>query len=75
MEVLDGLAVVGVDDFGSGIRRAVDAEVGVADGGVSPDLARGGGGVHSAFSVRCTGLRRDKIDCTGGEEYLAGMAG
>lgn len=72
--MVDGLALVGVDDLGICIGRVVVAEVGVeeptgvANGVESFDLTCCGG-AHSAFSIRCTGLRLDKIDCTGGAEY------
>ena len=80
---VDGLRpLVGVPffDFGSGSWRAVTTEIGVEDFGVpergvpSPDLGFGGGGFHSAFSLRWTGRCLERIDWTGGA-YLEGIGG
>ena len=57
--------------LGSGSGRAVCAEVGVLEFFGVADLEPGieesrGGGAHSLSSMRCTGRRRERIDCTGG---------
>lgn len=66
-EVLERVVVAGL-----GTRRAgctVVAEVGVAESGVPvrgvPAERLRGGGVHSSFSNRWMGLRRERIDWTG----------
>lgn len=68
------LAEVGVGvalSLGRGSGRAVCAEVGVLEFFGVADLEperedSRGGGAHSLSSIRCTGRRRERIDCTGG---------
>ena len=71
----------GLYDVRSGVPLDVVAEdgvellFGVADSDRFLVLARGGGWVHSIFSIRWIGLRLDSIDCTGGAAYLLGIGG
>ena len=56
-------------------EEGVEALFGVADSDRPLALARGGGWVHSIFSIRWIGLRLDSMDCTGGAAYLLGIGG
>ncbi len=58
-------------DVGVGISFGVVVRVVVPSG---RDDFRGGG-VHSSFSILCTGRWRDKIDCTGWPAYFVGTDG